>query len=158
MKTKFFIMLFAFSIIATSCDSKDSPTETTSESIESSISISGATEVSFHAETNAMLSNSSELLITIGTTEGTNRSMTIESNEGINSTTGTFSVPSEYSVWFVDDSQSGRAFAMNSGSVKISQLGSGSIAGSFDLQGSDIFDSTYVINISGNFTGILIEL
>lgn len=72
-------MLLLFTIFATSCGSDDSVTDPPTESYESSISISGN---SFDAETNA-ISTTTSLLITIGTTDGGNRSILIESNEGV---------------------------------------------------------------------------
>lgn len=151
MRLKFIGILLLFTIFATSCGSDDSVTEPPVENAESTLSIGGT---SYDVETNA-LSTSISLVVTIGTNE---RTMTLESNEGVSQTTGTFSVPEDYTVTYADGLQNAVVYIMQSGTINITKFGENSLAGSLDVQGNDVFDDTQVISISGNFNGALIKL
>ena len=98
MRLKFIGILLLFTIFATSCGSDDSVTESPVESAESTLSIGGT---SYDVETNA-LSTSISLVVTIGTNK---RTMTLESNEGVSQSTGTLSVPDDYTVTYADGLQ-----------------------------------------------------
>lgn len=151
MRLKFIGILLLFTIFATSCGSDDSVTESPVESNESTLSIAGT---SYDVETNA-LSTSISLVVTIGTNE---RTMTLESNEGVSQSTGTFSVPGDYTVTYADGLQNAIVYIMQSGTINITEIGNNSLSGTLDVQGNDVFDNTQVISISGNFNGPLIKM
>lgn len=151
MRLKFIGILFLFTIFATSCGSDDSVTESPAESHESTISIGGT---SYDVETNA-LSTSISLVVTIGTNE---RTMTLESNENVSQSTGTFSVPGDYTVTYADGSSNAVVYIMQRGTITITEFGNNSLSGSLNVAGNDVFDNTQVISISGSFNGPLIKM
>jgi len=153
MKVRLFTSLLLFVLIFIGCgdDTTTNPIDNLSANA-GKITLSGAASGTFDAET-AMLNTGDAVAITVAD-KNDNLSLLLSSK---NVKTGTFSIPDEYTVTYMNTSDTTMA-EIHAGSVKIDEISSTSVKGSITGSGyimhlnTFTIDSTKTVNVNATFS------